>query len=198
MAVRPPAPLVARLRDLERPRRAGLGWTREEQWHVTVAFFASVEPADLVAALAAWSAAGGGISGGISGGTGDGIGGATGPAAGGAGGVLDAVAGPRPEALSSRVWALPVAGLGPLADSLFGALAGLRAAAEWRLGPAFSGHLTLARARRPADLEGLPGPVVKWAWAVAEVEAVRSELLRNGAHHETLGRWPLLPGLGAR
>ena len=175
MAVRPPAPLVARLRALERPRRPGLRWTREEQWHVTVAFFASVEAAELVVALGEWSAAGNGV-------------------AGGAAGGLDAVAGPRPEALSARVWALPVAGLAPLAGSLAASLAGLASTPDRRPGPPFNGHLTLARARRPSDLDGLPAPPLEWTWEVTEVEAVRSELHRDGARHETLGRWPLPSG----
>ena len=161
--MRPPGPLVVQLRALERPGREGLRWTREDQWHVTVAFLASVDPDRLVGALDSWAVGG--------------------PA------PVMAVAGPRPGVLAGRVWAVPVAGLEPLAASLARLFPG-----TGRRRP-FHGHLTLARARCPSALSDLPAPPVGWAWEVTEVEAVRSRLQPDGAHHETLGRW-LVPGAG--
>ena len=178
MAVRPPDPLVAQLRGLERPRRPGVRWTREDQWHVTVAFLASVEAGDLVTALDGWSSAG--------------------AAPGSAPGALTAVAGPRPAALAGRVWAVPVTGLDRLAASLGGAVARLPGRPDRPPGGPFRGHLTLARARRPSGLRDLPAPPLHWSWKVTEVEAVRSELHRDGARHESLGRWLLPPLSTAR
>jgi RNA 2',3'-cyclic 3'-phosphodiesterase len=81
------------LRQLDRPERAGLRWTAEDQWHVTLRFFGSVDPAHLetleqsLGLVASRSAA------------------------------ATAVSGPRPGALSQHVWMLPVAGLSTLADA---------------------------------------------------------------------------------
>jgi 2'-5' RNA ligase len=55
----------------------------------------------------------------------------------------------------------------------------------------FRGHLTLARARRPQALRGLPRPEVGADWPVDRVVAYRSELGHDGARHHLLGRWPL-------
>lgn len=101
-----------------------------------------------------------------------------------------AEAGPAPVALTRYVWALPVGGLGPLAAAVAGATSQLEAP-EPR---PFTGHLTLARARQPKALRGLPAPRIRLRWGVKEVVAFRSELLPHGARHHVLGRWPVGPG----
>jgi LigT like Phosphoesterase len=203
------------LAGLERPARPGLRWTPPGQWHVTLGFFAAVEPDRLVRALDAAAAQPGWA------------------------GPLPVVArcGPRPEALGGRVWILPVAGLEGLAAAIALATTGLATTGPAATGPAttgpvpvtagsdtpglapagpdptgpdptgpeaaglapvtagrrrpFRGHLTLARARRPQALRGLPRPEVGADWPVGQVVAYRSELGHDGARHHLLGRWSL-------
>jgi 2'-5' RNA ligase len=154
----PPAEVVAQIAQMDRPARPGLRWTGRDQWHLTLRFFASVDPDGLVAALAAVPP-----------------------------GRVTARCGPHPLALSRRVWALPVAGLDGLAAAVATATAGM--------GPPdarpFRGHLTLARARQPAALAGLPAAGLSSEWEVAEIVAVRSELGRDGARHTPIYRHAL-------
>ena len=161
MAVVPPAALVDRIAALDRPVRPGLRWTPAGQWHVTLQFFAAVDPTALVGAL-------------------DGL-----PTLG-LGPVAVAV-GPRPVALSRQTWVLPVSGL----ERLAGAVASLTAG----LGPVedrpFRGHLTLARARRPGGLRGLPAPELSMEWVADEVVAFSSVLHSDGAEHRLIGRQAL-------
>jgi 2'-5' RNA ligase len=103
---------------------------------------------------------------------------------------VDAVAGPGPVPLSRRVWMLPVAGLEGLAGAVTAVTASL---AEVEDRP-FRGHLTLARAQDPRALRALPAPEVATRWAVQEVVAFHSELLRGGARHRVLGRFPVGSG----
>jgi len=93
VAVEPPPALVDQLLSLERPSRAGLRWTRPEQWHVTLRFLAAVDPDALLSALS----------------------GVTWPE-----GVW-AEAGPAPAALSRQIWVLPVRGIERLADAVLAA-----------------------------------------------------------------------------
>lgn len=102
-------------------------------------------------------------------------------------GPVVARAGPRPEPLGGRVWVLPVAGLDGLAATVADATAALAPLERRR----FTGHLTLARARRPGGLRGLSVPDVACEWTVSAVSAWRSRLRPDGARHELLGRWPL-------
>ncbi len=167
VAVIPPDPLVRLLRSMERPQRDGLRWTREAQWHVTVAFFASVEPGDLVASL-------------------DRLGTALPepPSA-------RAESGPHPLPLGGRVWALPVGGLGDLAAAVGVATSDLEQPRGERPSRPFRGHLTLARARHPALLRDLPLPDLRVSWQPTEVTAFVSRIGRGAAAHEIIGRWPL-------
>lgn len=164
VAVEPPPELTSRLRELERPDRPGLRWTRPEQWHVTLHFLAAVDPEALLEAM-------------------DGLVWAD---------PVVAEAGPAPTALSRQVWVLPVAGLDGLASSVAGRTAGL--ADDLGEDRRFRGHLTLARARDPKALRGLPTPAVVARWSVREVVAFRSELLPRGARHHEIGRWPVGSG----
>ncbi len=170
VAVRPPPGLIDRLRSMDRPHRQGLRWTGEEQWHVTLKFFAAVDQEALVGAIDRWSRSPGGPS----------------PAR--------ATSGPRPRPLGGRVWIVPVEGLDDLAGGLDTATADLEdpAAPGDRRRP-FRGHLTLARAHRPAALRGLPEPDLQVTWPVEEVLAFRSELGRHGARHQVIGRWAVPP-----
>jgi len=99
-----------------------------------------------------------------------------------------ATAGPQPALLGDRIWMVPIGGLETLADRV--------AAATSHLAPPegprpFSGHLTLARARHPADLRDLSTRPLGVEWTVREVVAFQSHLTSSGARHDPLGRWPL-------
>jgi 2'-5' RNA ligase len=101
VAVPAPSPLAEQLQSLDRPGRPGLRWTTPDQWHVTLCFLGSVDPARLLACLPASFP-----------------------------GPVRAVAGPRPFALSRHVWVLPVAGLDPLAAAVQSCLSDLVAPPE--------------------------------------------------------------------
>jgi 2'-5' RNA ligase len=167
VAVWPPASLVAQLREQPRPDRAGLRWTTEDQWHITVRFLGPVEVAeqptllDRVADAAA----------------------RTRPTA--------VVAGPRPQVLGRAVWVLPVAGLETVAATIE------RLTGEIGQPPGhrrFHGHLTLARARLPSALAGLPAGELLDRWTVDEITLVASDLRPDGARYQVVGRWPLASG----
>ena len=189
VAVWPPAELLEKLAGLERPDVPFLRWTTRDQWHVTLRFLGSVaedEVEPLVGSLDRLAAL---------------------PASAVARPVV-AVAGPEPKRLGSSVWMLPVAGLELLAaavDRLLDALSDPPDAPEaseapdasdapHAIGPvpperSFTGHLTLARAKRPSALRGLPAPAVKSTWNVDEVTLVSSTLHPHGARYEVIERW---------
>ena len=198
VAVWPPQDLVAALEDLERPEAPGLRWTTREQWHVTLRFLGSVGE-DRVAGLK------------------ERLGQV--PVSGEFERPVVAIAGPRPEALGSGVWMLPVGGLERLAAAVeeglegvegVGGTAGLapgqaaeqegeqeaeqeggRAAGDRAGERPFSGHLTLARAKRPSLLRHLPTPALERSWEVQEVTLVNSTLHPRGARYDVIGRWGL-------
>jgi 2'-5' RNA ligase len=164
VAVWPPGSLVTRLRGLERPSRPGLRWTTEDQWHVTVRFFGSIDPASEATVRDAL--------------------GRFAPAAS----ALEATAGPKPRGLGRGVWVLPVEGLEPLAEPIARLTGGIGQPPGDRK---YRGHITLARARRPAGLARLPTLEISGRWTVREVTLVRSDLRADGARYEVIGRWPL-------
>jgi RNA 2',3'-cyclic 3'-phosphodiesterase len=169
VAVWPPTSLLGQLRALERPSRPGLRWTTEDQWHVTLRFFGRVEGA---AELAVRDALGR-------------VAAATAP--------VKAGAGPGPRRLGPSVWVLPVEGLEGLAESI------ARATREVGQPPSdrrFRGHITVARARRPGALAGLPAAGVCDQWMAGEVTLVSSDLRPDGARYDVVGRWALGAGAG--
>jgi 2'-5' RNA ligase len=166
VAVWPPDGLIEQVRALDRPRRAGLRWTTEDQWHVTLRFFGRVDAAGETALRAGLAAT------------------ATASA------VAEVAAGPAPRALGRGVWVLPVQGLETLAAAV-----AVATAVAGRPPPArpFRGHITLARARHPKALSGLTRSPVAARWSVTEITLVRSDLQPEGARYEVLDRWSL-PG----
>ena len=192
VAVWPPAELLEKLAGLVRPDVPFLRWTTRDQWHVTLRFLGSVaedEVEPLVRSLDRLAAL---------------------PASAVARPVV-AVAGPEPKRLGNGVWMLPVTGLEMLAaavDGLLDARSGAPDApdaadatnapdapdAPDATGPVpperpFTGHLTLARAKRPSALRGLPATAVKSTWNVDEVTLVSSTLHPHGARYEVIERW---------
>jgi 2'-5' RNA ligase len=164
VAVWPPALLTEHLRLMDRPARAGLRWTTEDQWHVTLRFLGDLatpeEEAlrDSLARVAAME---------------------SGP---------EATAGPHPRPLGP-VWVLPVAGLAHLAETIGAVTSDVGQPASHR---SYRGHLTLARARHRSLFRGLPQTAVAGVWTVTEVTLVRSHLGSNGARYDIVGRWPLV------
>ena len=53
-----------------------------------------------------------------------------------------------------------------------------------------TGHLTLARLRRGTATCDLTGTPIAAEFQVAEIVLVRSDLSRDGASYEVIGRWP--------
>lgn len=164
VAVWPPPALVDQLRAMERPVRSALRWTTPDQWHVTLRFLGSVEPGrekQLRRLLEEVSAR-------------------AQPA--------DATAGPRPRGLGGAVWMLPVAGLEPLAGEVEESTRDIGRPPARR---PFRGHLTIARARHPRGLAGLPAGPMSARWTVEELTLVASTLRPDGARYQVVGRWPL-------
>jgi 2'-5' RNA ligase len=149
---------------MARPPRPGLRWTTEDQWHVTLRFLGDTATTEEETLRANLSRITAGMS------------------------TLAATAGPRPLALGS-VWVLPVAGLDHLAETVVDATRDL---GQPPPGRPYRGHLTLARARRPGVLRGLPETAVAGVWTVADITLVRSHLGSSGARYDVIGRWPLL------
>lgn len=167
VAVWPPEHVIAQLERLDRPERPGLRWTTRDQWHVTLLFLGSVEEEqeeELRASLSGtdWAAPG----------------------------PTEATAGPAPAAIGRTVWALAVSGLNTLAAATTTAAAPVVAGGEGS-GRVFNGHLTLARAKTPRALRGLPTPPFHAAWHVREVTLVHSTLDPAGARYEIVQTWGL-------
>jgi 2'-5' RNA ligase len=164
VAVWPPASLTEQLRTMDRPPRPGLRWTTEDQWHVTLRFLGDLAAPEEAALRASLGRVATGVP------------------------VAEAAAGPRPRALGTGVWVLPVTGLDGLAAAVGVATRDLGQPPPQR---PYRGHLTLARARRPGLLRGLPEPGVAGEWTVTGITLVRSHLGSGGARYEVTGRWPL-------
>jgi RNA 2',3'-cyclic 3'-phosphodiesterase len=164
----PPPELVEALAGLERPQAKGLRWTTRDQWHVTLRFLGSVREGDFEALAGAL----GGIAGAF--------------ALTRLDRPVTAAVGPAPRAFGRGVWVLPVAGM-----------EGLAAVVDELVGPAegparpFHGHLTLARAKHPSLLKGLPRPAMSFSWDVGDVTLVNSTLHPQGARYDVVERWQL-------
>jgi 2'-5' RNA ligase len=159
-----PASLISQVRALDRPARAGLRWTTEDQWHVTLCFLGEVEHgmSELSVRLASVASRSD---------------------------VVGARIGPRAYVLGDRVWVLPVRGVEQLASAVEGATSAISPVEAGRR--RFRGHLTLARGRDPESLVGLPAHEVVGGWMVDEMTLVRSDLQPEGARYEVIGRWSL-------
>jgi RNA 2',3'-cyclic 3'-phosphodiesterase len=169
VALRPPDSLVDDIQSMSRPQLAGLRWTRPEQWHVTLDFLGPVATADVGdledALQMRLSLCDGPVTARVEG---------------------------TPQALSAKVWVLPVEGLDHLAAEV------RQATGPWRnsddAGRPFRGHVTLARTARTAPhtlLSRLEGPSISGSWAVCEVDLVSSRTLAEGASYTVIGSWPV-------
>lgn len=169
VAVWPSADVVAALGDLDRPVRDGLRWTTADQWHVTLRFLGSLDPAQEEAVRGAldrvdWTRFG----------------------------PTRLAAGPQPVAIGRHTWALPVHGADALAHAASGAItaAGIQPPQADRDRP-FRGHLTLARAKTPPAMRNLPTTQFDAWWEVPEVTLVLSTLDPTAARYRVLETWRL-------
>jgi 2'-5' RNA ligase len=163
VAVWPPAPVLDALSALDRPAVPGVRWTTPDQWHVTLRFLGRVDDVGPVEDALE---------------------------------ALDrhgrrvASAGPATRRLGPSVLALPVNGLEPLATSVVALTAAIGEPPPDR---PFSGHLTLARAKRGGGrgVAGLTGGQFWASWEVNEVTLVASTLHPRGARYEIVARYHL-------
>jgi 2'-5' RNA ligase len=169
VAVSLPPDVTELVRDLPRPELASLRWTTEDQWHITLRFLGEVEEPDVVAeALKGVPAAlrNAGIE------------------------EVEAFLGAVTAWFRGRrILHVPVAGLEELARIVASATAAFGESSEE---PPFSGHLTLARARRretgPANLAGTP---LSAEWTVDEIFLMSSTLAPGGSRYGIVARVPL-------
>jgi 2'-5' RNA ligase len=164
VAVWPPESVIELLLGVDRPEVAGLRWTTEPQWHVTVCFLGEVEDPETVARalrdvpdmLRQRS-------------------------------VHDvrAALGPTTAWFPGRqVLQVPVGGLDALAHAVQEVTAPWTGHVEDRR---FSGHLTLARARgRARGPASLAGASLAATWRVRSFELVSSVLGSGGSRYDTV------------
>jgi 2'-5' RNA ligase len=160
IAVRPPPDVLASLARLPRPEAPGVRWVPPAQWHVTLRFLGEAALDETVAAIDAM--------------------------------VVAAVAdderqgiarlGPRVSRLGRNVVCVPCEGLEALAATVGEATSSIGDPPDPR---PFTGHLTLARLKQRAAC-GLAGTAFDAAFAVTEIEVVRSTLSSAGAVHEVV------------
>lgn len=188
VAVWPSPEAHAALAALPRPVTPAVRWTTPDQWHVTLRFLGEVPDPDPVAealhrlASAATPSSTGAAD------PGPAVAGPTDAAAADAG---SADAGPAEMGPATawfpgrRVLQVPVAGL----DALAAAVDDVLDPSARPRSPAFSGHVTVARARGrgrgPASLAGSPCSA---SWPVPEVTLVRSFPGGGGSRYEVLAR----------
>ena len=174
VAVWPPESVIELLLGVDRPEVAGLRWTTEPQWHVTLRFLGEVdESGPVVDALGAVP---------------DRLRARSGP-------EIRAALGPTTAWFPGRrVLQVPVSGLDDLAREV------TEVTGPWGEPPddhRFSGHLTLARARGKAPgSASLAGAALAVTWRVRAFELVASVLGPGGSRYETLSI-VALPDAGA-
>ena len=158
LAVFPPADVIERLGEMERPEVEGVRWTKREQWHITLRFLGEAEQRDVEGSLRGFR-----------------------------GSVASVRLGPVSKRLGARVLVLPAAGLGELAAEVRNLTADIGQPPDRR---DFTGHLTLARARKrvPGAVVGLP---FEAEFRAPELWLVASELHPDGARYTRLSQWTL-------
>jgi 2'-5' RNA ligase len=166
VAVWPPDDVVDVLADLPRPDVAGVRWTTQGQWHVTLRFLGQVAADDV-----------------------DQVTDTFGRIDVGSAGPVSAEMGPATACLGRGILQVPVQGLDELARATVEATADVGQPPEDR---PFHGHLTLARARgRKGDLRRLRGAPLAARWKVAELTLVASTPHREGSRYEVVASLPL-------
>jgi 2'-5' RNA ligase len=166
VAVWPSPEVVARLTALPRPARAGIRWTTEDQWHVTLRFLGEITESEVALVKGALRPLGSVVP----------------------DGPVVAVAGPALERLGPAVLCLPVAGLDEVAARVVALTSGIGAPVGDR---PFRGHLTMARAGRGVNPRPLAPVPISASWSVDEVTLVASTLHPQGARYQVIDRYRL-------
>ncbi len=173
VAVWPPESIIEMVLGIDRPDVATVRWTTEPQWHVTLRFLGEVEDCgpvvDALRTVPERLVAAGDFE-------------------------VRASLGPTTAWFPGRhVLQVPVAGLEPLAGQVE------EVTAPWGQtvdDHRFSGHLTLARARRRAPgPASLAGASLAATWRVRALELVSSVLGPGGSRYETVATVALANGL---
>jgi 2'-5' RNA ligase len=164
LAVRPDDATFVALEALDRDPAPGVRWVPPEQWHITLRFWADVDPAAVIEAIDA----------GVSDDDGRLF---TAPTI---------TLGPVVSRMGPSTVVLPAHG----ADQLARAVRELTVEIPPRESQPFQGHLTLARLRRRAAC-GVAGERFSATFIPSDLELVESELGPNGARHRVLASWPL-------
>ncbi|MFZ0664473.1 MAG: RNA 2',3'-cyclic phosphodiesterase [Acidimicrobiales bacterium] len=175
VAVWPPPELIDLVAALPRPSVPGVRWTTVEQWHVTVRFLGEVEAGSGVDEVASRLNELSGT------------------------GAVTASVGPASAWFPGRhVLQVPVDGLDDLHMRAYRLLADAEAVAfeKRQLGPAYNGHLTLARVRGRAGLGGsvadsVAGEMILATWRVTTVSLVASTLRSDGASYANVASFRL-------
>jgi 2'-5' RNA ligase len=165
VALWPPPDVVDLLAALPRPPLPGLRWTTPDQWHVTLRFFGDADPKAAEAALQCTAWP------------------ATSPPT--------AVLGASVGRFGRETLYVPVSGVEELAHAVAASTADVGEPPPDR---PFTGHLTLARARRGrGDVRPAAGACLAHAarWPVDEVTLVASRLEPGGARYSVVARLPL-------
>jgi len=165
IGVWPPEDVVEALRRLDRPARAGVRWTTQDQWHVTLRFLGQVAHEDVPALAHALQQVARRHR------------------------PVEVELGPRLERLNRHTLVVPVTGLEALAADVVAATAHLGAPPDDR---PFHGHLTLARARRRAAVPtDLADRELRGGWRAGAMHLVHSHLEASGSRYVNLGEFRL-------
>ena len=165
VAVWPPDDVMATLRAVPR-NRSGVRWTTEDQWHVTLRFFGTVDEADVPAIDAALAGAASGCA------------------------APSVTLAPPVRRLGSAL-ALTVDGLDEVATAVIDATTGFGEPPQHRR---FRGHLTIGRlkSRRGSTLTRVN--LAPQTWKTSEIALVRSHLGQGpgrASRYETIGMYQL-------
>ena len=155
VALWPPAEVLDQIEALPRQARPGVRWTTRDQWHVTLRFLGSADVDVVEPALR----------------------GLRHP-------PVEAVIGGRVGRLGTSALVVPVAGVDSLAAAVLEATASvvpIPTGHEAR----FVGHLTLARLKGGAGVDGLVDSLIEVSWSGDEVALVQSILGSGPATYRT-------------
>jgi 2'-5' RNA ligase len=165
VAVWPDERAVEALASLQRPPLEALRWSTPQQWHVTLRFLGDLTPPHLDELLDRLHSVA--------------------PAPG-----VVATGGPATRLLGPGLVIWPVSGLASLAGKVAELTADIGQPPADR---PFLGHVTLARARRGADVRRLPGlrNELSASWPVRSIGVVQSLLRQQGAEYSPVAELAL-------
>lgn len=162
MAVWPSEDVVRTLLTFDRPEVAGLRWTTEDQWHVTLRFLGSCDVRDVEPAFERIAAS-----------------------------PTTAVMGPAIDSFGNAVLHVPVAGLDEMAAAVLAATADVGEPPEDRPFRGHLTLARAPRRGPKVDLRPYVGEPLAGEWQVNELTLVSSKTGPTGATYEVVARLPL-------